>query len=75
MINTGTVVGVNANVFGEGFPPKYIPSFSWGKDKIYDFDKAWDVNLNIGKMTGERLTKVDKAILKSIQDSPPVIFE
>ncbi len=30
MFNTGTVVGVAANVFGAGFPPKFIPSFSWG---------------------------------------------
>ena len=30
MFNTGTVVGVSANVFGTGFPPKFIPSFSWG---------------------------------------------
>ncbi|WP_025763054.1 putative sugar nucleotidyl transferase [Dyadobacter tibetensis] len=30
MFNTGTVVGVNVNVFGAGFQPKYIPSFSWG---------------------------------------------
>ncbi|HET6244595.1 MAG: GlmU family protein [Bacteroidetes bacterium] len=30
MLNTGTVVGVNANVFGADFPPKFIPSFSWG---------------------------------------------
>jgi UDP-N-acetylglucosamine diphosphorylase/glucosamine-1-phosphate N-acetyltransferase len=30
MFNTGTVVDVSANVFGEGFPPNYIPSFSWG---------------------------------------------
>ncbi|MCC7232290.1 MAG: GlmU family protein [Bacteroidia bacterium] len=30
MFNTGTVVGVSANVFGNGFPPKFIPSFSWG---------------------------------------------
>jgi len=30
MFNTGTVVGVSANVFGSGFPPKFIPSFSWG---------------------------------------------
>jgi len=30
MFNTGTVVGVCANVFGGGFPPKHIPSFSWG---------------------------------------------
>jgi UDP-N-acetylglucosamine diphosphorylase/glucosamine-1-phosphate N-acetyltransferase len=30
MFNTGTVVGVNVNVFGGGFQPKHIPSFSWG---------------------------------------------
>lgn len=30
MLNTGTVVGVSSNVYGSGFPPKFIPSFSWG---------------------------------------------
>jgi hypothetical protein len=30
MLNTGTVVGVFANILGTGFPPKWIPSFSWG---------------------------------------------
>ena len=30
MFNTGTIVGVASNIFGEGFPPKFIPSFSWG---------------------------------------------
>ncbi len=30
MFNTGTVVGVSANVFGDGFPRNFIPSFSWG---------------------------------------------
>jgi hypothetical protein len=30
MFNTGTVVGVGANVFGAGFPRQFIPSFSWG---------------------------------------------
>ena len=30
MFNTGTVVGVGANIFGEGFPRTFIPSFSWG---------------------------------------------
>jgi UDP-N-acetylglucosamine diphosphorylase/glucosamine-1-phosphate N-acetyltransferase len=28
--NTGTVVGVSSNIFDAGFPPKWIPSFSWG---------------------------------------------
>ncbi len=30
MLNTATVIGVSANVFGSGFPPKFIPSFAWG---------------------------------------------
>ena len=30
MLNTGTVIGIGANIFGSGFPPKYVPSFSWG---------------------------------------------
>ncbi len=30
MFNTGTVVGVSANIFGSGFPRTFIPSFSWG---------------------------------------------
>jgi UDP-N-acetylglucosamine diphosphorylase/glucosamine-1-phosphate N-acetyltransferase len=30
MFNTGTVVGVGANVFGAGFPRNFIADFSWG---------------------------------------------
>ncbi|MFN4123104.1 MAG: GlmU family protein [Flavobacteriales bacterium] len=30
MFNTGTVVGVSANIYGAGFPPNFIPSFAWG---------------------------------------------
>lgn len=30
MFNTGTVVGVCSNIFGDGFPRNFIPSFSWG---------------------------------------------
>jgi UDP-N-acetylglucosamine diphosphorylase/glucosamine-1-phosphate N-acetyltransferase len=30
MLNTGTVIGFAANVFGAGFPPKHVPSFAWG---------------------------------------------
>ena len=30
MFNTGTVIGVSANVFGNGFPRNFIPSYSWG---------------------------------------------
>ena len=30
MFNTGTIVGVASNIFGAGYPPKFVPSFSWG---------------------------------------------
>lgn len=43
MFNTGTVVGFSCNVYGAGFPPKYIPSFSWGGSESireYKFSKA-----------------------------------
>ncbi|MFD2586926.1 GlmU family protein [Croceitalea marina] len=30
MFNTGTVIGVSANIFGSGFPRNFIPSYSWG---------------------------------------------
>ena len=44
MFNTGTVAGTSANIFGNGFPPKYIPSFSWGGPgtgvQHYDTEKA-----------------------------------
>ena len=37
--NTGTVVGVCCNVFETGFPPKHVPSFTWGNER-YDLEKA-----------------------------------
>ena len=36
MFNTGTVVGVSANVFGPGFPRNYIPDFAWGGAQGFD---------------------------------------
>ncbi len=44
MFNTGTIAGTSANIFGAGFPPKNIPSFSWGGAgegfTPYDVEKA-----------------------------------
>ncbi len=45
MFNTGTVVGVSANIFGSGFPRNFIPSFSWGGSagmSTYRTDKAFE---------------------------------
>lgn len=46
MLNTGTVVGVSCNIFGGGFPPQFIPSFSWGGSEgltAYRLEKAIEV--------------------------------
>lgn len=46
MFNTGTIVGVNSNIFGAGFPQKFVPSFSWGGSEqmsAYEYDKALEV--------------------------------
>ena len=43
MFNTGTTVGVNANIAIDGFPEKFIPSFSWSTSKnksTYAISKA-----------------------------------
>ncbi len=45
MFNTGTIVGVNANIFQGGFPPKFIPSFSWGANREgteYELNKSFE---------------------------------
>lgn len=46
MFNTGTVVGVSANIFGSNFPRNFIPSFSWGgasKMQVFMPPKAHEV--------------------------------
>ena len=45
MFNTGTVAGVSCNIYGGGFPDKFIPSFSWGGSEgmtTYQIEKAID---------------------------------
>lgn len=68
--NTGTIVGVCANIFGHGLTPKYIPSFTWGSDGLsrYEFEKALaDLN-NWMKMKGTSLSDQEKTRLKLIFD-------
>lgn len=38
MINTGTIIGPGASIFGTGMPPKHVPPFSWG-DGEYELEK------------------------------------
>ena len=69
MFNTGTVVGVSSNIYGGGFPDKFIPSFSWGSsDKmgVYQFEKALDTAKKMMARRHIELTEVDEQILKTI---------
>ena len=69
MFNTGTVVGVHANIFGGGFPKTFIPSFSWGgaqEFSTYQFQKALEVISKVFQRWNKTLMKEDKEILKYI---------
>jgi UDP-N-acetylglucosamine diphosphorylase/glucosamine-1-phosphate N-acetyltransferase len=69
MFNTGTVVGVYANVFGEGFPRTVIPSFSWGGASgfaTYQLEKAFET---ADKVMGRRnisFSEEDRKILNAV---------
>jgi UDP-N-acetylglucosamine diphosphorylase/glucosamine-1-phosphate N-acetyltransferase len=69
MFNTGTVVGVSANVFGSGFPRNFIPSFSWGGHSgfsTYLTSKAFEVAKVVMQRRGEEFTDHDTAILTEV---------
>jgi UDP-N-acetylglucosamine diphosphorylase/glucosamine-1-phosphate N-acetyltransferase len=71
MFNTGTVVGVSANIFGAGFPRNFIPSFSWGGPQgltVYALSKACEVAGLVLKRRGIDLSECDKQILKAVFD-------
>ncbi len=53
MLNTGTFIGLGANVFGSDFQEKYIPSFSWGKNDVVDINKF----ISMCKIVKERRSK------------------
>jgi UDP-N-acetylglucosamine diphosphorylase/glucosamine-1-phosphate N-acetyltransferase len=70
MFNTGTVVDVCANIFGEGFPRNYIPSFSWGGGAsgmtTYRFDKAIETASRAMARRNVELDKTEGDILKRV---------
>ena len=69
MLNTGTVVGVSANIFGSGFPPTHVPSFTWGNDvnpDTYLLDKALEVAEAVMARRNFRLSDEDKEMLTAV---------
>jgi UDP-N-acetylglucosamine diphosphorylase/glucosamine-1-phosphate N-acetyltransferase len=72
MFNTGTVVGVCANIVGAGFPKKHIPSFSWSlseKIRPYDLEKAFETIHVVYSRRNKKLSEREDKILRHIHQS------
>lgn len=69
MFNTGTVVGVNANIFGSGFPRNFVPSFSWGGASgftTYKVKDAFDVAEKVYERRSMIFDENEKEILTHV---------
>ena len=69
MFNTGTVVGVNVNVFGSGFQRNFIPSFSWGGVSgftTYTTNKAFEVAAIVMKRRNIKFSEIDRSIMEKV---------
>jgi len=69
MFNTGTVVGINVNVYGGNFQRNFIPSFVWGSTsgfRSFHIDKAIEVAEKMYQRRGIQFTEVDQEILTTV---------
>ncbi len=69
--NTGTIIGVSCNIYGSGFPPKYIPSFSWGGAdgfREYHLRKAIEVAKIVKSRRNITMSVNDLELFKSVFD-------
>jgi UDP-N-acetylglucosamine diphosphorylase/glucosamine-1-phosphate N-acetyltransferase len=69
MFNTGTVVGVNSNIFGAGYTANFIPSFTWGGPSgytVYSLDKAYRLAEKMMSRNNIQFTDMDRDILSYV---------
>ncbi|MEO6304937.1 MAG: GlmU family protein [Bacteroidia bacterium] len=69
MFNTGTVVGVGANIYGGSFPATHIPSFSWGGSEgfeTYKLDKLFETAEKVFERRSLKLDLNEKEILSAV---------
>ena len=69
MFNTGTVVGVSANIFGSGYQPNFFPSFHWGGGNVPVSDYKLDVAKKVADRVFKRRNKVFDEVESQILDS------
>jgi len=71
MFNTGTVVGLACNVFGAGYQPRHIPSYSWGgRDRIvvYRPEKAFASARAMMARRGRELSPEEETALLAVYE-------
>lgn len=71
MFNTGTIVGYSCNIFGAGFPAKYLPSFSWGgSDAVttYDLQRSIETARRAMLRREYNMTEQDEKLFRKIFD-------
>lgn len=71
MFNTGTVVGVAANIFGAGFPRNFVPSFAWGGAQGFEtfiLKKAFITAEAMCARRGVVFTEEDRSIMKAVYE-------
>ena len=69
MFNTGTVIGVSANIFGSGFPRNFVPSYSWGGASgftEYKTNKVFEVAEVVMKRRNIEFDEKEKKILEHV---------
>lgn len=69
MFNTGTIVGVGANVFGAGYPRNFFPDFGWGGSQsmqVYGLDKMFETAELVYIRKGRAFDGTEKGILKKV---------
>ena len=70
MFNAGTVVGISSNIFGDGFPPKYVPSFSWGAAgetfTTFGIDRAIEVARRVMARRNVQLTASEEKLFQKL---------
>jgi len=69
MFNTGTVVGVSANVFGAGYPRNFVPDFAWGGAQgyeVYALNKVFETAEKVFERRNVIFNGVERNILSRI---------
>ncbi|NEU09488.1 glucose-1-phosphate thymidylyltransferase [Flavihumibacter sp. R14] len=71
MFNTGTVIGVSANIFGSGFPRNFIPDFAWGGPQglaVYALSKMFETAEKVYERRNQHFNDVEKRLLSAVFD-------